>query len=82
MNRDPERPVILPVFTPDRAASINRVYEKALAAIGGDTAHGDRRAALARHIMDLAREGELDEDRLRLRALNSLMNGAVDRQAV
>ena len=75
MNGTPEKPTVMPVFTPDRVASINRVYEKALAAIGGDAAHGDRRAALARHIMDLARGGELDEGRLRLRTLTLLMNG-------
>ena len=45
MNGIPEKPAVMPVFTPDRVASINRVYEKALAAIGGDAAHGDRRAA-------------------------------------
>jgi hypothetical protein len=70
-----------PVFTPEAVDVINRAYERALATIGGDRAHGNRRADLAKHIMDLARDGEHDEDKLCSRAVSRLMNGGVSRNA-
>jgi hypothetical protein len=59
-------------FAPEHVALISRAYEKALAVIGGDATHKYLKADLARHIMSLAKAGELDEERLSEQALAAL----------
>jgi Protein of unknown function (DUF2934) len=53
------------VFAPETVAAINQAYEEALRVLQIANAHSDRRAALAKHIMDAARGGEVDPARLR-----------------
>ena len=60
------------VFTPEEVSAINRAYEKALAALGQDTPHGELRAGLGMHMIDIARGGELDEERLCARAVEAV----------
>jgi hypothetical protein len=59
-------------FDPETVAKINRAYAGAIAALGAEDAHSDARAALAKHMMDLAKAGETDEHRLRETALAEL----------
>ena len=59
-------------FSPEAVVSINRAYEAALKSLGGVDFHADSRARLGRCVMELAAAGELDERRLRDRALAML----------
>lgn len=55
-------------FNPTEVVIINEAYRRALVMLGQDSAHGDKRADLARIVVELARSGELDIDRLCRRA--------------
>ena len=74
MTSTPQPPA---VFTPDAVASINRAYEKALAAIIGLNGAQDLRVKLAEHMMAFARTGERDEDILCRRALTAVLGTAM-----
>ena len=52
------------VFTPEAVASINRAYAVAIDIVGAEGALEQTRHKLAEHMMFLARNGEMDEDRL------------------
>ena len=56
-------------FSPEMVATINRAYENATVQLGIQHAHSDRRAVLAKCIMELAKAGETEEQQLRDRAI-------------
>ena len=56
-------------FTPEMVDLINTAYERALVMLDIQMAHSDRRAALARCVLDAAKSGETDADRLLQRSV-------------
>ena len=52
------------VFNPEAVATINRAYEGALSKLGTGSSDLERRTALAREIIHLARNGEKGAERL------------------
>lgn len=70
-----------PVFSPDQVALINRVYSSALGRLArlqiqkNGIAAQEMRVQLARIIMDLVRDGESSEHRLRESSLARLSTG-------
>ncbi len=63
------------VFNPEAVATINRAYEGALASLGSGSADLERRTALAREIIQLARNGERDAERLSSLAAAAIRRG-------
>lgn len=59
-------------FTPEMVELINTAYERALDLLDIQMAHSDRRAALARCVLDTAKNGETDADRLLGRAVDQM----------
>lgn len=67
-------------FSPEMVATINRAYEDATARLSIQAAHSDRRAILAKCIMELAQNGENDEHQLRDKAMAAVKRADLIRQ--
>ncbi len=52
------------VFKPEAVVAINQAYEEAIEILQIKHAHSDRRAAVAKYIMDAAKDGEIEASRL------------------